>query len=190
MIKQLSFVKLEISVAIRQAGERAVKEVVPKLPAEYAEKGAFLRAYVLPNLEESYIGLVNLYSGWIGGQSNNDEIDKYLIVSVEKAIRLASNAKKYRHMCSWESRDPETFVFREKFGGAILVRCSLPTLDPDPIYLLLSVSGLNEKGDEAIALYTATFLQWKLNCQDLYNILLMSSNEIATGVLPGWPSTA
>ncbi|GEM_PF-1852589 len=172
-----------IRALVREAAKSAIKTVLGSFGSEHSDKGAYIRVYHLPNLGESYIGLIELFAAWIGGGANDNKLDKYIIVSVEKAIRLARNTGNPipfsylgGHLSSWESRDQMCARFRDKFGGATLVRCLVQELGPDPTHLLFSVSGLTEIGDEAVALLTAINLPWQVNMDDIHGIVAKSGN--------------
>jgi hypothetical protein len=166
-----------IRATIRQAARKAIQIVVDALGVEHSKKGACLRVYHWPKIEEGYVGLIEIFDEWIGGDANYERLRKYMIVSVEKAIRLAMNARSLGHVSSWESRDPTDAPFRDKFGGAILVRCIVPEIGPEPIRLIFTTSGLNEMGDEATCLLAIMDLPWQ--AKDVSRIIAISNNEIA-----------
>ncbi len=169
----------ESQYALRTAAERALEEVIRALGAAHHGKGIYLRSFHFPDLQEGYIGLVEQLACWIGGPTNNDRFPKYQIVSAEKSIRLATNTRERGHISSWESRDPPGQTFRDRFGGATLMTCTVPELAPEPTLILTSASGLSEVGDEAFTILTPMFAGWKPLAIDVTNILLKSKNTLA-----------
>jgi hypothetical protein len=78
------------------------------------------------------------------GTMSREKAEKYLQLCQEKARRLSASRG---HISSWESRVPD----EEKYGGAITIAD-----------VILSFSGLPEKGDEAVMMVAgALFAQRK-----------------------------
>ncbi|MEK7614657.1 MAG: hypothetical protein AAB428_03260 [Patescibacteria group bacterium] len=171
----ISYTNLDrIKILVREAAEKAIRTVRMNLGDKYAGSGAYIRAYRLPSVSEGYIGLNELFAAWIGGYANDDKLDMYIIVSVEKAIRLATYAQASGHVSSWESRDTTA---KNKYGGAILIHCLVPELGTEPTNLIFTVSGLSEHGDEAVAILTALNLPWQAN--GVPEIIEKSNNNLA-----------
>lgn len=166
--------------ALRAAAQRAVEVVTRALGSEHHGKGIYLRSFHFSDPQQGYMGLTDQLACWVGGGANTDKAAKYRIVAAEKAIRLATNAKTLGHLSSWESRDPTDQAFRDKFGGATMVMCSVAALSPEPTPMLTSASGLPEMGDEAFTILVPMFAGWKPRTIDVLNILLKSKNDFAT----------
>lgn len=183
--------KLDIAhvTDIEKAAWLALRSVNNAIDPEHLNKGAFLRIYHFKSPADGYIGLSELTDstfgtscpGWIGGPANKQSEDKYRIVSAEKAIRLARNARLNGHISSYQSRDPTDAKIRDQFGGAALIRCRFidyPGLED--ALLLLSMSGSTEYGDEAAVLLTAKLATcWVANGSDIERVIEYSKNDLA-----------
>jgi hypothetical protein len=82
----------------------------------------------------------NVISTWIG-PDNQIGKDVFSGQAIEKMIRLSKNSIKKGHVSSWESR----YLPDRKYGGAILAKENC----------MISVAGLGQEGDEAVALAIA-----------------------------------
>jgi hypothetical protein len=82
----------------------------------------------------------NVISIWIG-PDNPIGRDVFSGQAIEKMIRLSKNSIKRGHVSSWESK----YLPERKYGGAILARKDC----------MISVAGLGQEGDEAVALAIA-----------------------------------
>jgi hypothetical protein len=82
----------------------------------------------------------NVISTWIG-PDNPIGRDVFTGQAIEKMIRLSKNSIKKGHVSSWESR----YLPERKYGGAILAKKDC----------MISVAGLGQEGDEAVALAIA-----------------------------------
>lgn len=169
------YLREEEQHVLRAAAEKALGIVIDALGPEHRDKGIYLRSFHFPNPQEGYKGLVEQLACWVGGSANDDKFPKYHIVSMEKPIRLAANARTLGHFSSWESRIPD----EQKYGGATMAMCTVADLSPEPTLMLTSASGLPEKGDEAFTILTPMFAGWKPRTVDIMNILLKSGNQLA-----------
>jgi hypothetical protein len=156
---------------------KAVKKVAKRLGGEHRDKGGYFRLFALPSDRAGYLGLEQLYEGWVGGTSNRASgKKKYQVVSFEKAIRLAQQAQVNGHVSSWQSEDQGKGLF----GGAVLLACRVGNWAE--CYFIFSFSGLPWKGDEAAMLLT-TYLEYALGRKHLRTIARISNNEVAEAML-------
>jgi len=99
--------------------------------------------------------------------------EKYFGLSQEKPFRLLVRG----HFSSWQSRDLDA----GKYGGAI-------TAPPDSGGLkvgrdiIIGISGLPEKGDEAVALVIVLVFNW-ITIADAKRIIEISDNELFNSLL-------
>ncbi len=88
--------------------------------------------------------------------------DKYCVLSAEKANRLVRYYRGQGHNSSWQSRDEK----QKKYGGAIVAG-----------NLIVSFSGLPERGDEVVVLILAYTMNWA-NFNDITTIAKQNENPL------------
>ena len=144
---------------LERAANTAIARVIAREPADNG-KGAMLRLYHLSSPEDGMAGLTELWSGWVGGNSNTTKQAKYCVISSEKALRLALNHQRYRHITSFESLAP-TF---HQYQGAALLRAEVPDISGTAASIIIvSVSGLSAINDQRIGLLTIAAMEWDAN---------------------------
>ncbi len=122
-----------------------------------AGKGAYLRLFRLTDQTLGIRGLVELWSGWIGGNANAERRPLYEIFSNEKAYRTARNYQIEDHITSWESRDEKS----HQYQGASLISAQVPDFSIlGPSLLIVSVSGLSAQNDQRLGLLTVNAMGW------------------------------
>ncbi|MEK7505728.1 MAG: hypothetical protein AAB597_02445 [Patescibacteria group bacterium] len=158
--------------SILSGARNAVSKVIEKLGMSEEGKGGYFRLFHLENPKEGYIGLNLVCEGWVGGHSNAPKMRKYWIVSMEKAIRLATKAALYGDSASGQSKDES----KDHYAGAILVRC-IPDEDSDPVWLIFSFSGLPAQADEAVTIATSAHMA--VNVDEVRKLVELTQNELA-----------
>lgn len=175
---------VETQKTLHDMASLAVSFVVNELLSEaHQGKGAYYRAFVFRDDQSSspdYRDLVPIYDSWVVGEANRDRESVYQMCSFEKAVRTVNNFG-VGHVSSYQSR-----IDNKLFVGAIMFRCIIPELGEKPVWVVFSISGLPEMGDEAAALITAEHMNlrgWTVNIDDLRKVVKISANSVYKGTL-------
>lgn len=151
---------------------RAVNKVATQCGGDHVEKGAFFRLFSLESRNAGMKGLVELMNGWAGGKRNIENIEKYKVISYEKALRLALNSSLHGHVTSFESASE----YHQRYQGATLVGAEVPGLGKTT--LVISLSGLPSAGDERAGLLTVDKMNWGAG-HDIHTALVTTGNQEA-----------
>ena len=158
---------------ILATAKKAVSRVLEKLGKNEEGKGGYFRLFHIQNPKEGFIGLTLVCEGWVGGYANVEKRQKYWIISLEKALRLADKAALYGDTTSRQSRDESA----NHYPGSILIHC-IPDEDSDPVWLIFSFSGgLPAEADEAVTIAVAASIA--ANSGEVKKLLDLTQNQLA-----------
>lgn len=161
---------------LRRNADLAVRLVAAQCGGEHLGKGAYYRLFMLPSKEDGIAGLVELDCGWAGGRSNIGKIEKYRVLSFEKAVRLALNAQVHGHIASAQSTNEKWHQYR----GSALVQATVPKIGST--LLISSVSGLPVDADERAGLFAIDLMNWSAG-HGIVNVLVLTDNLAAYRLL-------
>lgn len=104
---------------------------------------------VVDPVHEMPHNLLQVHDMWVAGRKNASHRSKFETFTWDKAWRLGAALKKHPEYVSafQAGRNRDDFFY----GGAIKVVCNVSELGR-PTTLIISVSGLNEVDDEAVAI--------------------------------------
>lgn len=161
---------------LRTAGDAVQYVIAHWLDRIHDGKGGVFHAYLFRNQPDAdYRDLYQLTMGWIVGFANTGRKQLYVVCAPEKAMRLA-NHRQDGHVSSFQSR-----TLGKTFSGAILFQVVIPEFGEEPIWMVLSFSGLPETADEAAMVLTAYRMRehgWQINVDSLRAILAISHNDV------------
>lgn len=164
---------------IREQTVSALAKVLAVLKPEDQGSGIHMRIFMLMEGVGGPKDLAEILEVWIYGKTNHKEARQFRIFSFEKALRLAIYFKRNHNIRSAyqanRNRD------EDRYAGAVLVRCNVPGFGL--VWLIVSVSGLGEMSDEAVALLVAKSLPWAVDVRDIGDIVRASKNEMAKYLL-------
>lgn len=160
----------------------ALQDIRARVGAEAKDKGVHVRLFMIVSKDfECPADLLELNEFWVHGPANFTERRRFEMFTFEKGLRLAAARWHLPHCISaFEAFRDRTL---HRYGGAICVECLVQELGRKPVWLILSVSGLSELLDEAVAVRLAQRLPWSANQSQLQRIVALSKNITAQQLL-------
>lgn len=167
----------DVHEAVCDKAAEALGLVLAELSEEHQGKGAFFRvAFLEDPVRALFFSLEQLDEGWVDGAKNRASKAKCWNVSFEKMQRLAQHAPK-GHRTSYESADPE----EHRYQGAVLLQATVPGFHVrnEPVWLIVSCSGLPAEADEAFCLLLLLKLEWNVRSDAVQDIISRTNNNLA-----------
>lgn len=139
--------------------------------------GGYLRVFVGLDPMQGPRGWKEVFHSRVGEQEDISSWERYKLISMEKALRLMKRHALDDHVSSAQSRNEKEW----EYSGAFIVNCHVLELG-GTVSLLVSFSGLPEKGDEAVGLLLLSSMLWS-DVHQYSEILAASHNRFASELL-------